>query len=154
MIRIATLAGLGAISVMSVSSTWNATLDSQAGSKVTGTATVERLENNSSPTASDSMKASTEVAKDSIRASVSIKGGEANASHAWHIHSGTCASVGPVAGAMATHPMIQADADGSGTATVTMLGNLPSSPHVVAVHQGTADTPTIACGDLRPTTVP
>lgn len=91
MIRLTALASLGAIVVVGGGTRWTANLQSNGGSKVTGTATVERLEPAPMPTpVSDSMKP---AATSSTRASISIKG-------------------------------------------------------------GTADTETIACGDLRPATIP
>lgn len=154
MFKFAALAGLGALAIVTVSPKWTATLAPTGGSQVAGTATVEPLERRTSLPLSDSTKAVMVDGKDSVRASISIKGSTANSSHAWHVHSGKCGSVGAAVGPMTDYPMITVGSDGSGTAAVVIAGGLGAGDHVVAVHRGTADTETIACGDLRPATVP
>jgi hypothetical protein len=146
---------LGAVAVIGGGAKWTANLESKGGSKVVGTATVELVEGaRMAMPAKDSVKPSMPMAKDSVRASISITGSAANATHAWHIHSGTCASIGGAVGMMGSYPQIKTGADGAGKASATITENLGSGDHVVAVHKGSADTETIACGELRSSTMP
>jgi hypothetical protein len=154
MFKFAALAGLGALAIVTVSPKWTATLAPTGGSQVAGTATVEPLERRTSLPLSDSTKAVLVDGKDSVRASISIKGGTANSSQAWHVHAGNCGAIGSVVGAMTSYPAITVGSDGSGTAVATIPGGLGAGDHVVAVHQGSAETATVACGALRPNAIP
>lgn len=77
---------------------------------------------------------------------------EPNSSHAAHIHTGSCASQGPV-----VYPLMTVTADASGNASVTTtinnVSSIPSSGWYVNVHHSTdLSTQTgfdpIACGDV------
>ncbi len=77
-----------------------------------------------------------------------------NSTHAAHIHSGSCASQGPV-----LYPLMTLTADASGnastTTTIPNVSAIPSSGWYVNVHRTTAlSTQTgfdpVACGDVTP----
>jgi hypothetical protein len=82
-----------------------------------------------------------------------VSGLEPNSSHEAHIHSGSCASQGPV-----VYPLQTVTADASGHASVTTtiknVTSIPSSGWYVHLHHSTAlSTQTgfdpIACGDVK-----
>ncbi len=82
-----------------------------------------------------------------------VSGLEPNSSHEAHIHSGSCASQGPV-----VYPLQTVTADASGHANVTTtiknVTSIPSSGWYVHLHHSTAlSTQTgfdpIACGDVK-----
>jgi hypothetical protein len=84
---------------------------------------------------------------------LTVNGLEPNSSHAAHIHSGSCASQGPVVYSLQT---VTADASGraSETTTIKNVTSIPSSGWFVNLHYSTAlSTQTgfnpIACGDVR-----
>jgi len=81
---------------------------------------------------------------------VSITGAPANGVHPWHIHVGTCASGGDIAGPAADYQPLNADANGTATNTATINMPTPTSGEFhVNVHMSPADMATIvACGDL------
>lgn len=153
MIKLTTLAGLGAIAI-GASTKWTAALDSKDGSQVAGTATVEPFASGPGPmpVADSNSVRSVPAAPDSARALISLKG-SAKGLHPWHIHAGTCGAIGSVVGTMANYPLITIGQDGWGTAQAVVAG-LGSGDHVVAVHSGTSNTATIACGKLRPSPAP
>ncbi len=113
---------------------WTATLASMAGTNVTGTASVMA--------GSSAGTTSTEI---------TISGAPPNGEHPWHIHSGTCATGGPVVGPATDYTPIKADASGNGTSTGTVNIATPASGDFhVNVHMSPSDMKTIvACGDLR-----
>lgn len=152
MVRATAIASLGAVMVLSAGMKWTATLVSQGGSSVVGTVTVEQLQ--PAPMAmQDSMK-STMPAMASTRATISITGSKTGASHAWHIHTGTCAAIGAIVTKSADYPNISVGSDGAGTATANLMGSVGNSPLIVAVHKGGAETETVACGSLRSSATP
>ena len=84
---------------------------------------------------------------------LTVSGLEPNSSHEAHIHSGSCASQGPV-----VYPLQTVTADASGHANVTTtiknVTSIPSSGWYVHLHRSTAlSTQTgfdpIACGDVK-----
>ena len=82
-----------------------------------------------------------------------VSGMEPNSSHAAHIHSGSCASQGPVVYSLQT---VTADASGRANETTTIKNvlSIPSSGWFVNLHYSTAlSTQTgydpIACGDVK-----
>lgn len=84
---------------------------------------------------------------------LTVSGLTPNSSHAAHIHSGSCASQGPVVYSLQT---VTADASGraSETTTIKNVTSIPSSGWFVNLHYSTAlSTQTgfdpIACGDIR-----
>ncbi len=113
---------------------WNATLESMAGTKVTGTASVMA-----------GASAGTTMAE------VTISGAPANGQHPWHIHAGTCATGGDIVGPATDYTPITADASGNGSSTATVNIAAPTSGEFhVNVHMSPTDLKTIvACGDLK-----
>lgn len=80
---------------------------------------------------------------------------EPNSSHAGHIHTGTCASLGP-----AVVPLPEATADASGMAMVNgtvsrPLSEVANGSHLIAYHQNPGEDhgPTIVCGEIPAGTV-
>jgi hypothetical protein len=147
MIKLIASAGLTAATVFasgSVSPRWKADLDSQNGSKVEGSATVEAR------------------GADSTAVTISIHGAEMNKSYAWHLHDGGCATTGAVVGVATAYPELQTTGTGTAEASVTLAIAAPSSgTHSVHVHP-TAPTlkpgepatkfldTSVACGELKP----
>jgi len=84
---------------------------------------------------------------------LTVSGLEPNSSHEAHIHSGSCASQGPVVYPLQT---VKANASGNASETTTIknVTSIPSSGWSVHIHYGT-DTSTqtslnpIACGDVK-----
>jgi hypothetical protein len=164
MIRIASLTGLVLATLTGVSAKWTASIQSKDGGKLSGTATLERSESEPmTPPAKDSMvRDSTNrtrdtsyraPAKETTKASVSIKGGEPNASYSWHVHSGTCASMGAVLGAMSNYPSLKVGSDGSAMADAKISAPVGTGSYALGIHKGT-ETETVACGDFRPGVTP
>lgn len=83
---------------------------------------------------------------------LTMSGFEPNSSHAAHIHSGSCASQGPVIYPLATL-MANAQGNASTTTTISKVTSIPSSGWYVNVHHSTnISTQTgfnpVACGDV------
>lgn len=81
---------------------------------------------------------------------VHLEGLQPNSAHAGHIHSGTCASLGPV-----VEPLPEATADASGMAMVNATASLPLSTvangsHLIAYHErgGEDHGPPVVCGEI------
>ncbi len=113
---------------------WMATLEPVGGTNVTGTATVMPG-----------------TAAGTTMAEVTINGAPANGVHPWHIHAGTCASGGDIVGPPGDYPPLQADANGTGSASTTVNIAAPTTgEYHVKAHMSPTDLGTIvACGDLR-----
>jgi hypothetical protein len=72
---------------------------------------------------------------DSTRMEIKIKGGTAQTEYAWHLHSGACATDGPVVGDKAAYPKLMTDASGAGEIDVTLAIQTPATgDHSVHVH--------------------
>jgi Cu-Zn family superoxide dismutase len=110
---------------------WTATLKSETGSTVAGTATL-----------GSGSGAGTSVA------TISITGGTPGASYPWHIHTGKCGAGGVFGGGAAYKP-VKAGSDGTGTSTADLKAAVPSSgDYHVNVHASSTDMKTVACGEL------
>jgi hypothetical protein len=110
---------------------WNATLRPQNNSGVGGTA-----------------KLQTAVAASAV--TVTISGAMPNAHLPWHIHSGTCATGGPIVGSASAYPPLHVAANGTATAT-TSIGvalNEEQKYHVNVHKSDTEMNVIISCGDL------
>jgi hypothetical protein len=83
--------------------------------------------------------------------SISMIGGEANATHPWHVHHGTCATGGGIVGDAAAYPPLRTSAAGAATATAQIGVQLvPGNDYHVNVHRSPqALNQIIGCGDLR-----
>ena len=76
---------------------------------------------------------------------------EPNSKHAGHVHTGTCATPGPVAVGLAT---ITADASGNGSSTAEVDAAKLAGSVYIAFHQRAADDAAgiggvITCGDIK-----
>lgn len=113
---------------------WTATLEPQGGSQVRGTASVT-----SGATAG------------TMTVEVAITGGAKNGTHPWHVHVGTCATGGAIAGPAADYSPLKADASGAATATTTVNIAAPTSgDYHVNIHLSPEAMGTIvSCGDLK-----
>lgn len=116
---------------------WSATLRSQNGSAVTGSATAQA------------------AAGDSLVVQIQVKGGKAGDSNPWHLHSGGCDSSGAVIGEPSRYAAMTIGADGGAQATARVQAALAVGvPYSVNVHRSSADMTPIACGNLRPVAGP
>jgi hypothetical protein len=107
---------------------WRALLTPAAGSKVRGGAIAEAR------------------GSDSTRFTITIRDAAPDATYAWHMHSGTCASPGAVVGS--GYPELHSGPGGTAEAAVTLPVAPPSSgSYLVQVH-GPTGTP-ISCGELK-----
>jgi hypothetical protein len=147
MIKLIASAGLTMATVFasgSVSPRWKADLDSQNGSKVEGSATVEAR------------------GADSTAVTISLHGGELNKSYAWHLHDGGCATTGAIVGMETAYPELQTSGTGTVETSVTLGFAAPSSgTHSVHVHPMAPTLKSgepvkkfletsVACGELKP----
>jgi len=108
---------------------WRALLEPAAGSKVRGGAIAEAR------------------GADSTRFTITIRDATPNATFAWHMHSGTCASPGGVVGS--GYPELHSGPGGTAEAAITLAVAPPSTgSYLVQVH-GPTGTP-ISCGALKP----
>jgi superoxide dismutase, Cu-Zn family len=110
---------------------WTATLKSETGSTVAGTATL-----------GPGTSAGTSVA------TISVSGGTPGASYPWHIHMGKCGA-GGVLGGGASYKPVKVGSDGTGTSTADLKVAAPSSgDYHVNVHASASDMKTVACGEF------
>lgn len=84
-------------------------------------------------------------------AAINLVGGEANATHPWHIHRGTCETGGAIVGDPAAYPPLRPTSAGAANATAHIRVQLvPGENYHVNVHRSPAALDQIiACGDLR-----
>lgn len=110
---------------------WDATLSSRNNSTVRGT------------TRAQSVALGT-------GANISINGAQSGAFHPWHIHTGTCATGGPILGNPSSYPVLQVGADGTASANATIGTALnEQAQYHVNVHRSPTEMGTVvACGDL------
>ena len=115
---------------------WSATLASDAGGPIGGTAT-----------AAPSGTAATS-------ATVNLTGATPSAVHPWHIHAGRCGDNGPIVGPPSAYPPLTAGADGAATVMATIPVATPvSGNYYVNVHRSATEMGTIvACGNLEMST--
>jgi hypothetical protein len=116
---------------------WSATLQSQNGSTVTGTATAQP------------------AAGDSLIVGIRIKGARSGDTNPWHVHSGGCDSSGAVIGDPSRYAAMTIRADGADETTARVKTLLTVGvPYSVNVHRSPTDMTVIACGNLRPVAGP
>ena len=85
------------------------------------------------------------------RANVTLTGGSAHGKHPWHVHEGSCDSVGPPVGDPAAYPPLEPDESGGASATY----RLPIMPaheksYAVSIHQSMEDDTIVGCGEMVP----
>jgi superoxide dismutase, Cu-Zn family len=82
---------------------------------------------------------------------INLAGGMAGATHPWHIHSGTCATGGPIVGDPAAYPPLRPGSGGAAAATAALRVDLvPGQNYHVNVHHSPEQLATIvACGNLQ-----
>jgi len=116
---------------------WSTQLSSRAGTTVTGSAT--------------SRSVGIEGGSGTATANIEVRGATAGARHPWHVHSGTCATGGPIVGEADDYPVLEIEADGTDEATAAIeAGMSDERSYHVNVHRSPSDLGTIiACGDLR-----
>ena len=91
------------------------------------------------------------VLENETTVTISLTGGTAGASHPWHVHTGTCASGGPIVGEPSAYPPLAVGSEGRAEASsrIGVRLNEASSYHV-NVHRSPSDMGTIvACGNLE-----
>ena len=151
-IGLAILAG-ATMAPLALDKEWKATLSAREGSGIEGSAQVQAKGN------------------DSTRMEVKIKHATATTTYAWHMHSGSCAVGGPIAGPASLYPPLQTDSAGKAEADVMLRIAAPGSgEYSIHVHAPPAESPavekadttgtmakpepvsegkTVACGDLK-----
>lgn len=77
-----------------------------------------------------------------------ITGGTPNASHPWHIHTGTCSSGGAIVGAPAGYTALGTGSDGTASISATLATPIGGGGYHVNVHSSPSDLTVVACGDL------
>jgi len=115
---------------------WSTQLSSRAGTTVTGSAT--------------SRSVGIEGGSGTATASIDVQGATPGARHPWHVHTGTCATGGPIVGEADDYPVLDVEADGTAEATAAIeAGMSDEARYHVNVHRSPSDLGTIiACGDL------
>lgn len=82
-------------------------------------------------------------------ATVEIQGANPGALHPWHVHTGTCATGGPIVGEANDYDVLQAGADGRDEQTAAISAGMDDNTRYhVNVHRSPSDLTVIACGDL------
>ena len=82
-------------------------------------------------------------------ATVEIRGAAPGARHPWHVHSGTCASGGPIVGEANDYDVLEAGANGADEKTAGIGAGMDDHERYhVNVHRSPDDLTVIACGDL------
>ncbi len=81
---------------------------------------------------------------------LNVRGGMPGARHPWHIHSGTCATGGPIVGEPASYPPIVIGSEGTATQSAQVQVQLNEAQRYhVNIHLSPTEMGTIvACGDL------
>lgn len=115
---------------------WSAQLAARAGTDIRGSATVQTVV--------------VEGFAGTTAAAVTIGGAMTGARHPWHVHSGTCASGGPIMGDPQAYPVLMVGANGGASASADLAVGLDDDANYhVNVHRSPSDLGTIvACGDL------
>ena len=114
---------------------WSTQLSARASSGVTGAATARSV--------GISGGAGTSTA------TVEIRGAAPGARHPWHVHSGTCATGGPIVGEANDYDVLEAGADGTDEQTAAVSAGMDENARYhVNVHRSPADLTVISCGDL------
>jgi len=113
---------------------WTSTLEPMGGTQVRGTSSV-----------------TPGTAAGTMTAEVAINGAPKNSTHPWHVHVGTCATGGAIAGPAADYPALKTDDNGTATATTTVNIAAPSTgDYHVNIHLSPDAMGTIvSCGDLK-----
>jgi hypothetical protein len=83
--------------------------------------------------------------------SINLSGGQSGGTHPWHVHIGTCASGGGIAGDPSAYPPLRPDTNGSASAVAHLTVQLiPGDDYHVNVHRSPeALGEIVGCGDLR-----
>lgn len=115
-----------------VAATWRASLQSVNGTEVSGSATVTPAPNGSIAT-------------------VNIRSATPGAVHPWHVHVGTCASGGGIAGPASAYTPLTVTGGGNANSSASLPMTLdPTQSYHVNIHNSPSDMGTIiACGDLH-----
>ena len=110
---------------------WSATLRPQNNSSVSGTA-----------------KLQTALAASAV--TVTISGATPNAHHPWHVHSGTCATGGPIVGSATAYPPLHVASNGTATASASIgvALNEEQKYHINVHRSETEMNVIISCGNL------
>lgn len=116
---------------------WSAQLAARAGTSIRGASNVQTVV--------------VEGFAGTTAAAVSIAGATAGSRHPWHVHSGTCATGGPIMGDAAAYPVLAVGAGGEASASASLaIGLDDDATYHVNVHRSPSDLGTIvACGDLQ-----
>jgi hypothetical protein len=82
---------------------------------------------------------------------IEVTGAQPGARHAWHVHSGTCATGGGIVGDPGRYPPLRVGTEGRALETALIDVELePGGSYHVNVHRSPEDLGTvIACGNLR-----
>lgn len=83
--------------------------------------------------------------------SISMKGATPGAVHPWHLHDGSCASGGPIAGSASAYAPLTVGTNGTAEGTARIAGTLnEAKPYHVNVHASAGELSTIiACADIK-----
>lgn len=116
---------------------WTTQLAARAGSEIRGSANVQTVV--------------VEGFAGTTAAAISIGGATSGARHPWHVHSGTCASGGPIMGDAGAYPVLTVGAGGNASASANLTVGLDDdADYHINVHRSPSDLGTIvACGDLQ-----
>lgn len=115
---------------------WSAQLSARANTNVTGSATTRSV--------------GIEGGTGTSSARIEISGATPGARHPWHVHTGTCATGGPIVGEANDYPILEIAVDGTDDATAAVgAGMSDEGRYHVNVHRSPADLTVISCGDLR-----
>jgi hypothetical protein len=111
---------------------WRASLQSMNGTSISGSATVTPAPGGST-------------------ANINIRDAVAGAVHPWHVHVGTCATGGGIAGPASAYSPLNVTSGGNANSSAQLPMTLdPTQSYHVNVHNSPSDMGTIvACGDLH-----
>lgn len=114
---------------------WSAQLSARASTNVTGSA---------------SSRTAVAGGTGTSTANIEIRGAVPGARHPWHVHTGTCATGGPIVGEANDYPVLEVGTDGTDDATAAIeAGMSDEGRYHVNVHRSPSDLTVISCGDLR-----